>query len=315
MNTISERIVIAGGSGLIGRALARALHSRGDEVVVLGRGSVKASDPWRHATWDGHSLGPWKTELDGAHAVVNLVGRTVDCIKSPDNRDEILRSRIEATRVLGEAAALASRPPSVWVQMSTAHIYGDPPERVCTEDSPVGHGFAPDIGRAWEAAYEKAKPGNSRGVVLRTGFVLSREGGALSRLSSLARFGLGGTVGRGTQGMSWLHMTDMTRILLRAIDDPSMNGVYIASGPNPVSNRTFMRALRRSLGVPLGLPAPALLVHFGAPLVLRTDPELALYGRYCVPSRLLDEGFEFELPEIEAALNDLRARKDSTIAA
>ena len=303
------RIVIAGGSGLIGSALARALAQTGNEVVVLTRRS-DAGAPQSDATitsvsWDARTLGPWADTLDGALAVVNLVGRTVDCVKTPDHRDEILRSRVEATRVLGEAARSVRTPPAVWVQMSTAHIYGDPPERVCTEESPLGLGLAPDVGRAWEAAYADAKPGGTRGVVLRTGFVLSRDGGALSRLSLLTKLGLGGTVGSGTQGMSWIHAVDMTRVLVRAIDDQSMDGVYIASGPNPVSNRVFMRALRRAMRMPIGLPSPSPLVRIGAPLVLRTDPGLALYGRYCVPRRLLDEGFEFAYPEIDAALRDL----------
>lgn len=306
---IQGRIVIAGGSGLIGSALARALAQTGSEVVVLTRrsdaGAPQGDSTSTSVSWDARTLGPWADTLDGALAVVNLVGRTVDCVKTPDHRDEILRSRVEATRVLGEAARSVRTPPAVWVQMSTAHIYGDPPRRVCTEESPLGLGLAPDVGRAWEAAYADAKPGGTRGVVLRTGFVLARGGGAYPRLRLLARAGLGGTVGSGTQGMSWLHADDMAAILVRAIGDDSMAGVYIASGPNPVSNREFMRALRRSIGAPFGLPAPAPLVRIGAPLLMRTDPELALYGRYCVPKRLLDVGFEFAYPEIDAALRDL----------
>lgn len=307
-----QQVVIAGGSGLIGRALARVLVARGDRVVVLTRRAGGAANGWEDAEWDGRSLGEWTRHLDGADAVVNLAGRTVDCVKTPDNRDEILRSRVEATRALGEACRSigerGGRVPAVWVQMSTAHIYGDPPTRVCTEDSPPGLGLAPEVGRAWEVECERACPAGTRRVVLRTGFVLAREGGAYPRLRSLARVGLGGTVGSGTQGMSWLHADDMTAILLRAIDDDSMSGVYIASGPNPVSNRAFMHALRRSIGVPIGLPAPAPLVRLGAPLLMRTDPELALYGRYCEPRRLVEEGFGFRFGDLDAALADLARR-------
>ena len=144
-----------------------------------------------------------------------------------------------------------------------------------------------------------------RSVILRTSFVLGQRGGALPRLIKLVRWGLGGTVGHGMQGMSWLHECDMNRLFERAITDETMQGPYIATAPNPVSNRTFMRALRRALHRPLGLPAPAPLVRMGAPLVMRTDPELALYGRYCVPRRLRDEGFAFEFPALDAALRDL----------
>jgi uncharacterized protein (TIGR01777 family) len=189
--------------------------------------------------------------------------------------------------------------------MSTAHIYGDPPEVVCNEDSPLGYGLAPTVGRAWEQAFAEACPRGVRPVVLRATFVIGRGGGALSRLRSLARLGLGGTVGTGRQGMSWLHEQDMNRIFERALNDPSMSGAYIATAPAPVSNAEFMRELRRAIGMPIGLPAPAFLVRLGAPLLMRTDPELALYGRYCIPRRLQAEGFEFRFPTLRAALQDL----------
>lgn len=189
--------------------------------------------------------------------------------------------------------------------MSTAHIYGDPPEVACDEDSALGFGLAPTVGTAWEAAFATAALPTIRGVVLRTSFVIGRGGGALSRLSTLVRFGLGGTVGHGRQGMSWIHQRDMNRLFERALTDPSMTGMYIATAPNPVSNREFMKQLRRAMGMPIGLPALVPMVRLGAPLVMRTDPELALYGRYCVSKRLGDEGFRFEFPELGPALDEL----------
>jgi uncharacterized protein len=303
----SRRIVIAGGSGYLGRVLGSRLAAAGDEVVVLSRGTPTAG-PWRHVRWDARSLAEWTRELEGAHALVNLVGRSVDCIKTADHRDEILRSRVEATRVLGEAVRASTSPPRVWVQMSTAHIYGDPPEAVCDETSAFGHGLAPDVGRAWEGAFSEACPAGVRGVVLRTSFVLGRTGGALPRLERLARLMLGGRSGHGRQGMSWIHERDMCRIFERAIDDAGMTGAYIASAPSPVSNAEFMRALRTTLRAPIGLPAPAWLVRIGAPLMMRTDPELALYGRYVVPRRLEREGFRFDFPELKLAMRDLYGR-------
>ncbi|OJW22059.1 MAG: epimerase [Planctomycetales bacterium 71-10] len=304
-------VVIAGGSGFLGVSLATYLAGLGRRVVILSRRRPKPDGPWRHAAWDGRTLGEWRRELEGAAGLVNLAGRTVDCVKTPDNRDEILRSRVESTRVLGEAVRSVDAPPAVWVQMSTAHIYGDPPRVVCDEDSPFGCGFAPTVGRAWEEAFAAALLPSQRGVVLRTSFVVGRErgagGGALSRLRTLVRLGLGGVVGSGTQGMSWIHEADMNRLFERALDDPAMHGAYIASAPRPVPQRDFMRALRRAAGMPVGLPAPAWLVRLGAPLVMRTDPELALYGRYVVSSRLAAEGFAFRFPEIDGALRDLLA--------
>jgi uncharacterized protein (TIGR01777 family) len=240
---------------------------------------------------------------------VNLVGRSVDCIKTPDHQDEILRSRLEATRVLGLACRAIASPPSVWVQMSTAHIYGDPPDVTCTEESPFGYGFAPFVGRAWEEEFQASVLPSQRPVILRTSFVIGRDrgagGGALTRLRKLVRFGLGGTVGSGTQGMSWIHEADMNRIFERAVFEPTMRGAYIASSPHPVSQQVFLRTLRRAMGMPIGLPAFAWMVRIGAPLFLRTDPELALYGRYVISKRLQDEKFEFQFPLLSDALHNL----------
>jgi len=309
------RIVIAGGSGFLGISLAKHLAGCGASVVILSRSTPKVAGPWRHVSWDARTLGEWKHELDGAAGVVNLVGRTVDCIKTPDHRDEILRSRVEATRVLGEAMRSTATPPPVWVQMSTAHIYGDPPELICDEDSPSGSGFAPFVGRAWEEAFQASALPNQRKVILRTSFVIGRDCGAgcgaLARLLPLIRFGLGGTIGTGKQGISWIHEADMNRLFERALTDMNMRGVYIATAPNPVSQSLFMREMRKAAGMPIGLPAFRWMVKLGAPL-LGTDPELALYGRYLVSRRLREMEFEFKFPNLPGALADLLARRAVT---
>ncbi len=302
-------IVIAGGSGFLGISLAAHLAAGGRSIVILSRTAPKPSGPWKHVAWDARTLGEWRRELDGAAGIVNLVGRRVDCIKTPDHRDEILRSRLEATRVLGLAFRSIDHPPPVWVQMSTAHIYGDPPEVICSEESPFGLGLAPDVGRAWEEEFRASVLPTQRAVILRTSFVIGRDrgagGGALARLPMLARLGLGGKVGSGKQGMSWIHETDMNRLFERALSDPTMRGAYIASSPYPVSQQVFMRTLRSVIRVPIALPAFSWMVRVGAPLFLRTDPELALYGRYVVSKRLRDEHFEFQFPDLGAALDDL----------
>lgn len=304
-----KRIVIAGGSGFLGLSLATFLTAKGATVVLLSRSEPKQSGDWRYCRWDGRSVGDWCKEIDGADAVINLAGRSVNCIKTPDHQDEILRSRVEATRVLGAAMGLAKRPPSVWVQMSTAHIYGDPPSTMCDEYSAEGVGFAPTIGRAWEAAFSESLLPNQRGVVMRTSFVLGRDrgagGGALEMLRFLTRLGLGGKVGRGTQGMSWIHEEDLCRLFEIAITDESMSGSYIVSSPYPVSQDEFMRTLRQTMGVPFGLPAFEWMVRIGAPLFFRTDPELVLYGRYVQSRRLAERGFEFVHPTLTSALKDL----------
>jgi uncharacterized protein len=302
--TRSGRVVIAGGMGFLGQNLARHLTAAGHDVIVLSRRTPARAPAWRHATWDARTAGDWVRDLDGAAALVNLAGRTVDCVKTPDHCDEILRSRVESTIVLGRALQNVGSLPRVWVQMATAHIYGDPPDVVCDEDSPFGYGLAPFVGQAWEDALQREAPAQIRRVVLRTSFVLGRGGGALPKLAALTRFGLGGTVGSGRQGISWIHEHDMNRLFARAIEDEQMSGAYIATAPNPVSNAEFMRELRRALRMPVGLPAMSWMVRAAAPL-LRTDPELALFGRYCVSRRLREAGFDFQFPELRSALRDL----------
>ncbi len=168
------------------------------------------------------------------------------------------------------------------------------------------------MAREWEDEFRSSVLPTQRAVILRTSFVIGRDrgagGGALTRLGMLARFGLGGTVGSGTQGMSWIHETDINRLFERALTEPSMNGPYIASSPNPVSQRDFMRELRHAVGMPIGLRAYSWMVRIGAPLLMRTDPELALFGRYVVSKRLQDERFEFQFPQLREALNNLLAR-------
>ncbi|MGF1633880.1 MAG: epimerase [Phycisphaerae bacterium] len=320
-----QRVVLAGGSGFLGTGLATALsrEQRFEPVILTrsprqvggqagGRAGGRAGGPagggFRQVAWDARTPGAWVRELEGAAAVVNLVGRSVDCRKTPANKRLILESRVDSVRALAAGLKQVERPPAVWVQSGTAHIYGDTDDELLDESSPFGTGLAPDVGRAWEAALAEADAPGTRKVVLRISFVLGRDGpaggGALATLARLTRFGLGGTVGHGRQYISWLHEADLQAMVLRAIDDPSMAGAYVATAPNPVTNRDFMAELRRALSRPWSPPAPAPLVRFGSWL-LRTDPELALLGRRCVPTRLMNEGFKFAFPELRGALQDL----------
>jgi uncharacterized protein (TIGR01777 family) len=309
-----KRIVIAGGSGFLGLSMIEHFKHRDARITILSRSRPKQLAECEHLVWDARSLGVWHSALDGADAIINLCGRSVNCIKTPDHQDEILRSRVESTRLLGQAMRAVKSPPPVWVQMSTAHIYGDPPTDVCNEESAEGIGFAPTIGKAWEAAFAESKLPGQRGVLMRTSFVIGRDrgagGGALSTLNLIARLGLGGKVGKGTQGMSWIHEQDLNGLFERAITDESISGAYIASAPNPISQADFMRTLRKVIGMPIGLPAFEWMVRIAAPLLLRTDPELALYGRYVVSKRLAELGFSFRFPELEEALKNLKNHRD-----
>lgn len=300
-----KKVLIFGGTGFLGQSLADYLLQRNYEVVVLGRHQPKEPFTGRYIYWDAVTISDYVNELEGATAIVNLAGRTVNCIKTLANCDVILRSRVDSVKAIAKALELVNNPPKVWVQMSTAHIYGDPPTQVCTEESTFGYGLAPTVGKAWEQAFRESKPEIMRGVLLRTSFVIGKGGGALLELTKMAKIGLGGKVGHGQQGVSWIHERDMNEIFLQAIERKDFEGVYIASSPNPVSNQLFMNTLRKVLNRPFALPAPAWLTKIGAKYIFQTDPELAIYGRYVKPKRLLKQDFSFQFENLTDALQDL----------
>jgi uncharacterized protein (TIGR01777 family) len=302
---MTERVVLAGGTGFLGRALTKALLERENDVVVLTRQPEREPlDGVSYLGWDGKTLADWANALDGATAVVNLAGRSVNCRHTEKNRRDIIDSRVDSVCAIAAAIRRARHPPSVLVQAASLAIYGDPGNRECTEAAPVGTGFSADVCVAWERAFDDESTPATRRVLLRIGFVLGRRGGAFEVLARLTRRFLGGSVASGEQFVSWLHLCDMVRVLTWCLDHSTARGVYNATGPNPVTNAEFMRELRRALGRPWSPPTPAWAVALGSRL-MGTDPSLALTGRRCVPRRLLDEGFRFDFPELRGALDDL----------
>ncbi len=299
---------MAGGSGALGRRLCADLVAAGHEVVVLTR--RRRPGPYRQVEWDGRTVGPWAEELAGS-AVVNLAGELVDRRPTAANIDLLTTSRVQPTRALVDASRTLDAPVPVWVQASTLAIYGDAGDAVLDEAAPPAAGppQMAGVARAWEAAVEGAN--TDRLVVLRTGIVLDNDTPALDRLWSLARWGLGGRVGPGTQWVSWTHVDDWLAIVRTVLEPGStLAGVLHATGPEPARNTDLMAALRRSLGRPAAPPTPAALVRLGA-VLLRTDPALALTGRRAVPARLLESGFRFAHPDLDEALADLRTRQSA----
>ncbi len=298
------RVVLTGGSGFLGRALAEAFARAGYEPVVLTRRVSKRRSRVRQVEWDGRTVGPWARELEGAAAVVNLAGRSVDCRHTPEHRREIVESRIYSVEAVGRAIAACVEPPKVLVQAGSLAVYGDAGRRVCTEDAPAGRGFPVEVCLRWEHAFDSLELPATRKVLLRIGFVLGRDGGALPTLARLARLYLGGTVGEGHQYISWLHLRDFCRLALWCVEREEAAGVYNATGPCPVTNAEFMCELRCALKRPWSPRIPAWLVRLGA-FVLRTEPALALEGRRCIPDRLVEEHFKFLYTNLESALADL----------
>ena len=300
----NQRIILAGGSGFLGQALADELAARQYNVLVLTRKVRNQSGPSREIEWDGRTVGRWAECLVGARAVVNLAGRSVNCRHTPENRQQILESRVNSVRAIGEAISRCSKPPPVWVQASSLAIYGDPGERWCDETAPAGQGFLEETCVQWEKALFDANTPATRKVALRIGFVLAKDKGALSVLAKVVRAGLGGRAGSGRQYVSWTHVADMNRMFLEMIERGDYEGVFNAAGPNPVTNADFMRELRRALHRPWSPPAPVWAVRLGSWL-LRTEACLALTGRRCAPKRLLEKNFTFKYPNLRDALADL----------
>jgi uncharacterized protein (TIGR01777 family) len=311
------KIVIPGGSGQVGTILARAFQQTGDEVVVLSRSARTA--PWRVVPWDAATVGDWAKELEGADAVINLAGRSVNCRYNAKNRAEILDSRVNSTRAVGAAIGASSRPPRVWLQASTATIYAhryDAPNDERTgilggnePNAPDTWKFSIDVARAWEAAFADAVVPATRKVAMRSAITLSPDrGGIFDTLYNLVRLGLGGRVGDGRQFVSWVHDRDFVRAVRWLIAHDKMSGAVNISVPEPIPQAEFMRILRKAVGTPIGLSGTAWMVEIAA-FFRRTESELIMKSRRVVPTRLLESGFAFDFPDWTKAASDLVRRR------
>lgn len=308
------KIVIAGGSGFMGSAMAARWASE-NSVTILSRQQRKGSNNsyLRQATrvsgvqylyWDGQTLGPWAAALDGADLLINLTGKSVNCRYHAANRAAILNSRVTATSVLGAAVQQCVMPPALWVNASSATIYRHAEDRPQDEATGEQHNdFSVQVCKAWESTFNAITLPHTRKAILRSAIVLGR-GGVLVPYARLARLGLGGPQGSGRQMFSWIHIVDVCRILEWLWDHPEQDGVFNASAPGPVTNTVFMHDVRKALGIPFGLPAPEGLLRLGG-RIIGTEPELLLKSRWVLPSRLLAAGFDFSYPDLPAALHHL----------
>ena len=310
------RIVIAGGTGQVGTMLSRAFHAEGHDVVSLSRSARNAE--WRTIVWDARTIGPWTAEIDGADVVINLAGRSVNCRYNPRNRREILESRVQSTRIIGQAIARCEQPPPVWLQASTATIYAHRFDAANDEATGVLGGaeahapdtwrFSIDVARAWEDAARETVTPRTRQVLLRSAVTMSPDrGGIFDTLLRLVRLGLGGTNGSGRQYVSWIHDRDFIRAVKWLIENPTLQGPIILAAPNPLPNAEFMRGLRSAWGTRIGLPSSRWMLEVGA-LLIRTESELVLKSRRVYPRRLLESGFTFDFPDWGAAAADLCRR-------
>lgn len=312
------RIVLPGGSGQVGRVLARYFQARGHHVTVLTR--LPYAENWQTVAWNGETIGPWTEYLEGADVVLNLTGRSVNCRYTAANRAAIYRSRIHSTRLLGEVIGALADPPRVWLNASTATIYRHAIDRPMDEATgefgenewmtarrrvPQGWNFSIRVAKDWEHEFFAARTPGTRKVALRSAITLSPvPGNAFALLLKLVQFGLGGTHGNGRQYVSWIHEIDFARAVEFLIAREDIEGPVNVAAPNPLPNRDFMAALRDAWGIPNGLPAPAPLIELAA-VFLRTESELVLKSRRVVPGRLLEAGFQFRFPTWPEAADDL----------
>lgn len=300
------KIVIFGGHGHVGQSLTNHFgHLGWQTTIVSRRGPV---------VWDGRTLGEWTQAIEGADAVINLAGRSVNCRYNAKNLAEMTSSRVDSTRVLGQAISQASQPPKVWLQSSTATIYRHTYDSANGEDGALGSELDPiprkwlnsvEIAKAWEKAlYEFDTPG-TRKVALRTAMVMAPiDGSIFSVLAKLTKRGLMGVQGNGRQYVSWIHESDFCKAIEWIMNHPELDGPINLSSPNPEPQREFADKLRKALGIKIGLPATALMLEVGT-LLMKSETELVLKSRRVVPTKLLKSGFTFQFPDWERASLDL----------
>lgn len=309
------KIIIPAGTGQVGTLLRRGLERYGHEVWVLSRSQ---SDDPHSLLWDAKTLGPWTQHLDGADVVINLAGRSVNCRYTEDNLRQMMDSRVDSTRVIGEAIAQAQNPPALWLQMSTATIYAhrfDAPNNEDTgrigslaDDTPAYYQRSVEIAKAWERTLDEANTPHTRKIAMRTAMVMSPDPeGVFDVLLGLALKGLGGRAGNGKQYVSFIHEHDMVEAVRFLIDHDELSGPVNLSAPEPLPQKDFAAILRQTAGVRVGLPAMRWMLEIGA-FFMRTDTELLLKSRRVVPGRLLDAGFSFAYPTWAEAAQELVSR-------
>ncbi|KAA3631626.1 MAG: TIGR01777 family protein [Bacteroidetes bacterium] len=303
---MKQKIVIAGGNGFIGKNLVAYFYQKNYEVIVLTRKPVKSTREAKQVFWDGKHSGDWTEELEGAKAIINLSGKSVNCRYHRKNKKVILNSRIDSTNAIGQAITQCLHPPKSWINASSATIYKHTTDEPANDEEigKLGAGFSVGVVKAWEDVFFNSNTPKTRKIALRTAITLGKNGGALTPMWWLTRLALGGRQGDGNQFISWIHIHDLERICEWCINNEEAEGVFNCAAPYPVPNSTFMKTLRKATGHVIGIPAPAWVLDVGA-FFIRTETELLLKSRKVVSKRLPEMGFDFKFPTLERTLLDL----------
>lgn len=299
-----KKLIIAAGTGFLGQVLVNHFESKFDQIVILTRAKSKEENGIKYVNWDARKLSGWETELENATVLINLAGKSVDCRYTKANKKEILLSRIESTKILNKAVLQCKNPPKHWLNSSTSTIYRFSLDKQMSEENgEIGNDFSMNVAQSWEKAFFKYETPQTLKTAMRTSIVLGKKGGAFIPLKTLAKTGLGGKQGKGSQYISWIHETDFAKAI-EFIIQKEMIGVINIVSPTPITNADFMKKLRKAVGQFVGIPTPTFLLKIGS-FIIRTETELVLKSRNVIPKKLTENGFKFEFASIDAAFKNL----------
>jgi uncharacterized protein len=293
---MKEKVILAGGTGFIGQYFEKQFKELGYDVKHISR------QP-QHISWNDKAA--IIDALEGGALLINLAGKSVNCRYNEYNKKEIMNSRLETTKILGESVLSCKNPPQLWINSSTATIYRHAEDRPMTEaNGEIGSGFSVDVATNWEKTFYSFSLPKTRQIALRIAIVLGKDGGVMTPYINLVKFGLGGIQGSGNQMFSWIHVEDLFKIVLFLKERENLNGTFNCSAPEPVSNREFMKKMRKAMNIPIGLPAPKWLLEIGS-VMIRTETELVLKSRWVLPERLESEGYRFTFNTLDKTLQDI----------
>jgi uncharacterized protein (TIGR01777 family) len=301
----NKHIVIAGGSGFIGRSLVEC-WGKENRITVISRHPIPETDLVKYVYWDARHPGEWCKALEGCNLLVNLAGKSVNCRYTEANKQEIFDSRTITTQLLGDAIATLKQPPEVWVNAASATTYRHAEDRPMDEyTGEMENDFSVQVCKKWEKTFNDITLPYTRKIVLRMGIALGwQKGGVMHPFLNLVKFGLGGYQGNGKQRFTWVHIEDVAGMITWLYDNKTLSGVFNCTAPAPVLNKDFMRTLRTATGHIFGLPAPEFMLKIGA-AIIGTETELLLKSRWVLPTRAKEEGFKFQFPHLPGAISNI----------
>lgn len=297
-------MVIAAGTGFLGRVLVDYFQNICDEIVILTRRKSKVIGKIKYVNWNAKTFSGWENELEHADVLINLAGKSVDCRYNDANKTEILNSRIDSTKILNQAVLHCQQPPKHWLNSSSSTIYRFSLDKQMDETTgEIGDDFSMNVAKAWEKAFFETETPKTLKTALRTSIVLGKKGGAFVPIKNLAKMGFGGKQGKGNQFISWIHEIDFA-CALEFIIHNQMTGIMNIVSPTPTPNKVFMKTLCKKLKVPFSFTISTTMLELGAKII-GTETELVLKSRNVIPKRLVENGFEFKYSELEKAFEQL----------